>query len=416
MSYNNDSQNTFTSDLKASFKLTSSLLFGDLRYLTEVNHQKAIYLNVHFQFYLMIQVTRPFLPPIAEYEALIGQIWENNWLTNNGPLLVDLEQKLKEFLGVEYLIMLTNGTITLQALLKTLPRKGKILTTPFSYIATCSAILWEEFIPVFIDIDPQTFNADPNKAEAHIDKDTVGVLITHCFGVPCDVIGWDAISRAHDIPIIYDAAHAFGVKVGNQSVLNYGYASSLSFHATKLFHTIEGGAIVTSSPQLEKEIQMRRNFGHDGPDRFSEVGINGKNSEFHAAMGLVNLRHFEEILKSRRKQYTYYLENLTERKLNLAFQVIPEEVTYNYSYFPVVFPTEEILLHVFESLQRENIFPRRYFYPALNSLSFTKGYAGPTPIAESISRRILCLPIFHTMTQSQQDQVIATLINALHHA
>ena len=184
MSYNNDSQNTFTSDLKASFKLTSSLLFGDLRDLTEVNHQKAIYLNVHFQFYLMIQVTRPFLPPIAEYEALIGQIWENNWLTNNGPLLVDLEQKLKEFLGVEYLIMLTNGTITLQALLKTLPRKGKILTTPFSYIATCSAILWEEFIPVFIDIDPQTFNADPNKAEAHIDKDTVGVLITHCYGMP----------------------------------------------------------------------------------------------------------------------------------------------------------------------------------------------------------------------------------------
>lgn len=364
----------------------------------------------------MIQVTRPFLPPIAEYEALIGQIWDNNWLTNNGPLLVDLEQKLKAYLGVEHLMMMTNGTVTLQALLKTLSRKGKILTTPFSYIATCSAILWEDFIPVFVEIDPQTFNADPDMADAFIDKDTVGVLITHCFGVPCDIDGWEAISKKYDLPVIYDAAHAFGVKFRGQSVLNYGYASSLSFHATKLFHTIEGGAIVTSSQALEREIQLRRNFGHDGPDKFSEVGINGKNSEFHAAMGLVNLQHIGEILLSRKEQYNYYLDNLRATGLDLSFQQIPEEVTYNYSYFPVVFQTEEILLRVFDHLQQENIFPRRYFYPALNTLSFTRQYIGSTPIAESISKRILCLPVFHTLTRSQQDQVIASLINSMRHA
>jgi len=364
----------------------------------------------------MIQVTRPFLPPKEEYDAYIGQIWDNNWLTNNGPLLIELELQLKAHLRVDHLLMLTNGTVTLQALLKTLPRKGKILTTPFSYIATCSAILWEGFTPVFIDIDPLTFNADPKQAEQYIDHETVGVLITHCFGVPCDIAGWEAISKKHDLPVIYDAAHAFGVEIGGESVLNFGYASSLSFHATKLFHTIEGGAIVTSSQVLKREIQLRRNFGHDGPDKFSEVGINGKNSEFHAAMGLVNLQHIGDILSSRQEQYHYYLDHLKASGLDLAFQQIPSEVTYNYSYFPLVFPSEEILLKVFDDLQQENIFPRRYFYPSLNTLSFTKQYTGDTPAAESISKRILCLPVFHTMTRSEQDQVISALLNSLRHA
>jgi dTDP-4-amino-4,6-dideoxygalactose transaminase len=269
---------------------------------------------------------------------------------------------------------------------------------------------------VFVDIDSQTFNADPNKAEAYIDKETVGVLITHCFGVPCDVDGWETISKKYNLPVIYDAAHAFAVKIRGESILNFGYASSLSFHATKLFHTIEGGAIVTSSPILEKQIQLRRNFGHDGPDKFSEVGINGKNSEFHAAMGLVNLKHIGDILLSRQEQYTYYVQHLQTSDLELTFQKIPADVIYNYSYFPVVFPSEEILLKVFEDLQLHNIFSRRYFYPSLNTLAFTRGYDGHTTIAESISRRILCLPIFHVMTRDQQDQVIAALRNSIHHA
>ena len=363
----------------------------------------------------MIQVTRPFLPPREDYEAYISKIWDNNWLTNNGPFLVELESQLKRYLGVDHLMMMTNGTITLQALLKALPRKGKILTTPFSYIATSSAILWEGFTPVFVDIDPLTFNADPGQAEQYIDSDTVGVLITHCFGVPCDVTSWDKISKKYNLPVIYDAAHAFGVKVGNESVLNFGHASSLSFHATKLFHTIEGGAVVTSSASLEREIQLRRNFGHDGPDRFSEVGVNGKNSEMHAAMGLVNLKYINDILASRKEQYVYYIDQLKGTGLELTFQHIPNEVTHNYSYFPVVFPSEEILLQVFSGLQEKEIFPRRYFYPALNTLSFTSGYTGETPVAASIAKRILCLPIYHTLTRSQQDFVIESLSNILHH-
>jgi len=364
----------------------------------------------------MIQVTRPFLPPRGEYEAYIAKIWDNNWLTNNGPFLVELEEQLKAYLRVDHLMMMTNGTITLQALLKTIPRKGKILTTPFSFIATCSAILWEGFTPVFVDIDPLTFNADPKLAEQYIDEETVGILITHCFGVPCDVKGWDVISKKHNLPLIYDAAHAFGVKVGNESVLNFGNASSLSFHATKLFHTIEGGAVVTSSQVLDREILLRRNFGHDGPDQFSEVGINGKNSEMHAAMGLVNLKYIDEILASRKEQYQYYVHNLKQVGLDLGYQHIPDEVTHNYSYFPVVFQSEEILLQVFSGLQQKEIFPRRYFYPSLNSLSFTSAYTGETPVAESISRRILCLPIYHSLTRSQQDFIIESLINVMRHA
>ena len=359
----------------------------------------------------MIQVTRPFLPPREEYEAFIAGIWERNWLTNNGPLLVELEKQLKAFLGVNHLAMMTNGTITLQAILKTLPRKGKILTTPFSYIATWSAILWEDFIPVFVDIDADTFNADPAQAEQYIDDQTVGILITHCFGVPCDVDAWELISQKHNLPVIYDAAHAFGVKVATKSVLEYGYASSLSFHATKLFHTVEGGAVATGSATLDREIQLRRNFGHDGPDRFSEVGVNGKNSEIHAAMGLVNLKHIDAILLSRREQYQYYLDHLDQEALGLKYQHVAENITYNYSYFPILLPSEESLLSLFTKLQQKNIFPRRYFYPALNTLSFTKRFEGNTPIADSISKRILCLPQFHEMTRQEQDLVIETINN-----
>ncbi len=360
----------------------------------------------------MIQVTQPFLPPREEYEAFVAKIWDRNWLTNNGPLLVQLEEQLRIHLGVSHLSMMTNGTVTLQAILQTLPRKGKIVTTPFSYIATTSAILWEGFTPVFVDIDPTTFNADPADAEQYMDDETVGILITHCFGVPCDVNTWDAISRKYNVPVIYDAAHAFNVKVGSTSVLNYGYASSLSFHATKLFHTVEGGAVVTHSPELERAIHLKRNFGHDGPDRYSDVGINGKNSEFHAAMGLANFKYIEEIVLSRKKQYLYYLSMLRESGLDLQFQHIPDNVDYNYSYFPVVFPTEEILLNVMNHLQENNIFPRRYFYPALNNLGITKDFKGMTPVADSISKRILCLPQFHQMTTQQQDFVIEKIHNA----
>lgn len=361
----------------------------------------------------MIQVTKPFLPPIEEYESYIRQIWNRNWLTNNGPLLIELEQRLREFLEVQYLSMMTNGTVTLQAILKTLKRKGEIITTPFSYIATTSVILWEDFTPVYVDVDPDTFNADPEKGEALINAATVAILITHSFGVPCDVEKWSAISKKYSIPVIYDAAHAFGVKINGDSILNYGYASSLSFHATKLFHTIEGGALVTHTAELNHEINLRRNFGHDGPDRFSSVGINGKNSEMHAAMGLVNLQHIGAILQSRKIQYERYLTLLESAKSSLQFQKIPSGVTYNYSYFPVLFSSEQILLNVFNELNKHDIFPRRYFYPSLNSLSFTSAYKGETPISKDISSRILCLPLFHEMTTLEQERICVIVLKVL---
>ncbi len=360
----------------------------------------------------MIQVTEPFFPPLAEYQAFLEGIWSRRWLTNNGELVIDLESRLKAFLGVEHLVYMTNGTITLQALLQSIGRKGKILTTPFSYIATTSAILWEGFEPVFVDVDPHTFNADPAHAEALIDGDTVGACITHCFGVPCNVDGWEKLSTEYGIPIIYDAAHAFAVKVNGRSVLDYGYGSSLSFHATKLFHTVEGGAVVVPSAGLAREMQLRRNFGHDGPERFSEVGVNGKNSELHAAMGLLNLRYVEDILRTRRQQYEYYKAGLSDAGRGLTFQSIGPEVTYNFSYFPVLLPDEQALLHTQQALLANNISPRRYFYPALNALPFTKQYPADTPIAANVASRILCLPMFHTLTRGQQDRVIEIVTKA----
>lgn len=361
----------------------------------------------------MIQVTKPFLPPIEEYRKHVEGIWERNWLTNNGPLLIELEERLKEYLGVTYLSMMSNGTVTLQAILKTLRRKGKILTTPFSYIATSSVILWENFTPVFIDIDPRTFNADPEKAEPLIDDDVAGILITHCFGVPCDVAKWELLSKKYDIPVIYDAAHAFGVRIHGKSILHYGYASSLSFHATKLFHTIEGGALVTTTPEQYREVNLRRNFGHDGPDRFSEVGINGKNSELHAAMGLVNLNHVDEILASRKKQYLYYLQLLENTAYPFSFQYLEENIEHNYSYFPVLFLDESDLLSVFNRLNENDIYPRRYFYPALNTLSFTSMYPADTPVAQDIASRILCLPLYHDITEDEQDLIVGIMVNCL---
>ena len=360
----------------------------------------------------MIQVTRPFLPPREEYQSMVDAIWDRNWLTNNGPLLIELEQKLKTYLGVPQLSVMANGTLTLQAILKTLGRKGKVLTTPFSYIATSSALIWEDFEPVFVDIDAATFNADASKAADLIDEQTVGVLITHCFGVPCDVNAWDRLSVKYNLPIIYDAAHAFGVKTNGQSILNFGYASSLSFHATKLYHTVEGGAVICHSESLHREITLRRNFGHDGPGQFSSVGINGKCSELHAAMGLVNLRYIDKILASRKQQYLYYQENLSVPDAGLSFQHIPENTSHNYSYFPVLFSSEEHLLRVESNLNRNEIFPRRYFYPSLNELSFTKAYIGPTPVALDISSRILCLPMFYEMTFDEQDTIIELILKS----
>jgi dTDP-4-amino-4,6-dideoxygalactose transaminase len=238
----------------------------------------------------MIPVTKPFLPPIDEYKEYIDGIYQRQWLTNNGPLVNELELKLKEHLNVSHLLYLGNGTIAIQIAIKALELKGEIITTPFSYVATTSSIAWENCKPVFVDIDKDTLNIDPSKIEAAINANTSAILATHVYGNPCDIDAIQRIANKHNLKVIYDAAHCFGTKYKGKSVFEYGDVSTTSFHATKLFHTTEGGAVITTNPELLKKMSYLRNFGHDGPEKFECVGINGKNSEFHAAMGLVNLK------------------------------------------------------------------------------------------------------------------------------
>lgn len=354
----------------------------------------------------MIQVTKPFLPPRAEFDKYLDGIWERNWLTNNGPLVNELELKLKEYLNVNHLLYMTNGTIAIQIAIKALDLKGEIITTPFSYVATTSSIVWEGCTPVFVDIDPSSLNIDPSKIEAAITPKTSAILATHVYGIPCDIDAIEAIAKKHNLKVIYDAAHCFGTKYKGRSVFEYGDVSTTSFHATKLYHTIEGGAVFTPRPELLKKMSYLRNFGHDGPERFADLGINGKNSEFHAAMGLVNLNHIGSILESRRTQSLYYdkvLKNLRHEK-----PVVSKHAEFNYAYYPIVLPSEDITLRIIEELNRNWIYPRRYFYPSLDSLPYVK--EANLPITKTVSTRILCLPVYHSLTKEEIDFVARLML------
>ncbi len=353
----------------------------------------------------MIPVTKPFLPPEEEYNKYIAGIWQRQWLTNNGPLVNELELKLKDYLGVNHLLYLTNGTIAIQIAIKALNLTGQIITTPFSYVATTSSIVWEGCEPVFVDIDPNTLNIDANLIEAAITPKTSAILATHVYGNPCDVEKIEKIAQKHNLKVIYDAAHCFGTTYKGKSIFDYGDISTTSFHATKLFHTIEGGAVFTKDASLLKKMSYLRNFGHEGPEKFAEIGINGKNSEFHAAMGLVNLNYIDKILEKRKEISLYYDEKLAG--LNCQKITISSNAGFNYSYYPIVLPNQEITLKIIETLNSNWVYPRRYFFPSLNTLP----YVNPTTItnSESVSERVLCLPLYYTITKEEVD-LIARLI------
>ena len=355
----------------------------------------------------MIPVTKPFLPPIQEYEQYLAAIWKRNWLTNNGPLVNELELKLKNHLGVPHLLFVTNGTIAIQLAIKALGLKGQILTTPFSYVATTSSIVWEGCEPVFVDIDPSTLNIDPTKIEAAITSDTSAILATHVYGNPCDVEAIDAIARKRNLKVIYDGAHAFGVTLSGKSVFEFGDISTCSFHATKLFHTVEGGAVITKDPALTKKLAYMRNFGHDGPERFADLGINGKNSEFHAAMGLVNLNHIDEIVATRKRLSALYDKYIPMFQGVKPF--ISDRVTYNYAYYPVIFDREEMLLKVVEALNQNWIQPRRYFFPSLEELPYISQRTR-CKVMEEFARRVLCLPLFDTLTGEEIDMIFRIIL------
>jgi dTDP-4-amino-4,6-dideoxygalactose transaminase len=348
-----------------------------------------------------ITVTKPFVPPFGEFQAYLQGVWEREWFTNNGPLVNELELKLKEKLNVDHLLFLSNGTIALQIAIRALELQGEIITTPFSYVATTSSIVWERCSPVMVDICADTLNIDPAKIEQAITPQTSAILATHVFGNPCDVEAIEIVAKKHGLRVIYDAAHAFGTQYKKRSLLSYGDIATCSFHATKLFHTIEGGAVTTSNPEILKNMAMMRNFGHSSLTEFGGVGVNGKNSEVHAAMGLTNLKYVEEILATRKGLCEYYKSALTD--LPVSFQKIAPDTDYNNSYFPVIFESETMLLRVMETLNLHNIYPRRYFYPSLSELPYVHDQR--SPISEDISRRILCLPLYHTLSREEVDMI-----------
>ena len=348
-----------------------------------------------------IPVTKPFLPPRKEYEALLNEVWGRNWLTNNGPLVQRLEEELEEYLGVPHLNYVSNGTIALQIAIKAMGLGGEIITTPFSYVATTSSIVWEGSQPVFVDIDPDTLNINPAFIEEAVTDQTTGILATHVFGNPCDIESIQEIADKYDLKVIYDAAHCFGTKYKDESVFNFGDISTASFHATKLFHTVEGGAIITKDPELDQKIQRMRNFGHAGPGHFEGVGINGKNSEFHAAMGLTNLDYVNKILDRRKEQCAIYDALLDG--LPVSSQQLQAHTEFNYAYYPVIFGNEETTLRVKKELEKQGISPRRYFYPSLCELDYVSSH--DTNISIKTSKRILCLPLYHDLGESDQVKI-----------
>ena len=354
----------------------------------------------------MINVTKTFFPPLPEYTQQLQRIWKNQWLTNRGELLLELEEKLKAKLDVSNIIVMNNGTIPIQIALQVLGQKGEIITTPFSYVATTSAILWEHCTPVFVDIHPDYLTIDETKIEQAITSKTTAILATHVFGNPCAIEAIEAIAAKHQLKVIYDAAHAFGVTYHGKSIFDYGDVSTCSFHATKLFHTGEGGALFCNDTALNHKLFYSHNFGHNGPLEFHGLGINGKISELQAAMGLSVLPHIDRIVESRKKVvelYNLYLDFAIVSALQLR-----AGTEWNYSYYPVIFKTEEKLLDIQKVLNENGIFPRRYFYPSLNTIPYVNGAS--MPVSESVASRVMCLPLYEGMEENDVIKII-NLIN-----
>jgi dTDP-4-amino-4,6-dideoxygalactose transaminase len=349
----------------------------------------------------MINVTQTFLPPIAEYTKQVERVWRNKWLTNNGELYRELSQKLKDYLKVNYIIPMTNGTLPLQIALKAFGKGGEVITTPFSYVATTSSIVWEGCTPVFVDIHPDYLTIDETKIEAAITEKTTCILATHVYGNPCDVEAIAAIAKKHKLKVIYDAAHCFGVTYNGQSVFNYGDVSTCSFHATKLFHTGEGGALFCQDEEVRETMWHKHNFGHNGPEAYHGLGINAKMSELQAAMGLAVLPYVDHIIEERHRICEFYDTHLDFsflQKLKLR-----EGTDWNYAYYPLILESEADLLKIKARLEAQKIFPRRYFYPSLEELPYT--FSSNCPIAKDIAGRVLCLPLYKEINNAAVENI-----------
>jgi len=357
----------------------------------------------------LINVTKIYLPELKKYEAYIDKIFRLGYVTNNGPLVKELQNRLEKYLGVKHILLVANGTIALQIAYKLLDIKGDAITTPFSFVATTSSQIWQGINPVFADINKDTFNIDYEKIEEKISKTTSAIIPVHVFGNACDVEKIDEIAKKYNLKVIYDAAHAFGVNYKGNSVLNYGDISTLSFHATKVFHTIEGGALVINDDEIYDKATRIINFGISDQEHITEVGINGRMNEFEAAMGLCVLDDIDKIFENRKKAYENYMNYLSKTVIRQEQNIYS---SLNYCYFPVVFKDEETLLKVKEALASENIYPRRYFYPSLNNLPYIKDKTNTTPNSEFVSSRILCLPLYDSLELTVQENII-NIINKI---
>lgn len=355
-----------------------------------------------------IYVTQPSLPPLSEYVTILEGAWERGILTHNGPLVQQLEKDLNSYLNTKNLAAVTSGTIALQLAIRALNLEGEIITTPFTWIATASAIMWEKCKPVFVDVQPDTFNIDPKKIEEKITDRTSAILPVHVFSNPCDIEAIQKIADKHALKVIYDAAHAMCVNYKGKSILEYGDITATSFHATKIFQSGEGGACITKDNELYKRIRRLRFFGHDEQKEIVDEGMNGKMTEIHAALGLASLKWIDDVLRDRREKYELYMSLLGKSDF-IQFQNFQAD-SYNYSYLPVLFEDENQVIAVSNKLNKHNIYPRRYFRPALNTVKAIAGYES-FPVAEDLASKILCLPLFYTLKKEDIEYICDLIIN-----
>jgi len=357
----------------------------------------------------MLNVTKTFLPPLAEYTSYLEKIWANGQVTNEGPFVKELEAELCKFTGTKNAIYVNNGTIALQLAIKALAIKGDIITTPFSYCATTNSIIWEACNPIFADINSQSLTCELPEIQKVFTQNTKAILTTHVYGNANNLKAIERFGKENNIPVIFDAAHCFGVNYEGKSIFNYGTISTCSFHATKIFHTIEGGAIFTNDDQLADKIRLLKSFGHKSDDYFI-AGINGKASELHAAMGLINLRYYQQIKDHRKEISGHYKKQLNHNSKIKLFSW-GDSIDKNYSYFPIILNSEKDLLFLCNNLKKEEIFPRRYFYPSLNKLPFVN-YMN-CPVSEDISNRILCLPLSAEISIEEVNKVCRIINDSL---
>jgi len=363
-----------------------------------------------------ILVTTPLLPPLEEFIPYLEDIWDRKWITNNGHYHQELEQKLCEYLGVNYLSLFTNGTIPLVTALQALRITGEVITTPYSFVATTHALWWNGIKPVFVDIDPITLNLDPEKIEAAITLKTTAIMPVHVYGNPCNMESIQEIADKYGLKVIYDAAHAFGVKLKDKSILDQGDISTLSFHATKTYNTIEGGALICHDEKTKQRIDYLKNFGFAGEIEVVAPGINGKMDEIRAAYGIINLKHVDSAIQKRKEVAIQYRTLLKDIEGISFLNDIPN-VRHNYSYFPIFIDLErygKTRDELYEKLKDNNIFGRRYFYPLISDFSTYRGLDSATannlPVATKVANSVICLPIHHELTKEDIDRIVNIII------